>query len=162
MKIRWSGYALLVLAASAAAEPAKLIRSSELRAKPAIDAPVLAKLDEGATVDLLGTEGGWSQIKTADSKKGFVRMLNVRAAAVGSAGSTSGLGALGGVLRTGSTGATPTTGVKGITKEDLERAVRKPAEVAQLERYAVNANDARAAAKAGKLAANANPKLEEQ
>ncbi len=154
MKTYGSGLMLLLAATLASAEPAKLVRSSELRAKAAIDAPVQATLSEGAAVELLSTEGGWSRIKTADGKSGFVRMLNVRPNSAGSNSSPlSGIGILGGVARTGSTGATATTGVKGITKDDLARAEPNPADVAQLERYAVNANDARATAKAGKLVA---------
>lgn len=165
MKHHWSqplgGLALLLAIGSAQAEPATLVRASELRAKPALDATVLATLPEKAQVDLQGNEGGWSKVKTADGKVGYVRLLNVRPNGAGGS-SSNGLATLGTAVKSGSTTSVATTGVKGVTKEDIEHATPNPAEVKQMDRYAANEADARQAAKAGKLVAQNVPLLEDR
>lgn len=133
------------------AEPAMIIRNSEFRAKPLIDAPLLNTLKEGDTVDLIGNEGGWSKIKTADGKIGFVRLLNIRPTSASSGNALGGVDKLGNVVRTGSTGSVATTGVKGITKDDIAQSTPNPEEVKKMESYAATEADARKAAKSVKL-----------
>lgn len=148
------GCALALAAGALQAQTATLARSSELRAKPLLNAPVLATLASGAAVELLGNDGGWSRVRTPDGKVGFVRLLNVRVTgAPGAAGGSAvaGLGTLGNVLRTGSTGAVATTGVKGIDKDDIAKSTPNLAEVDIMERYAVSEAEARKAAKSVKL-----------
>lgn len=165
MKRCWSqplgGLALILAIGSAHSEPATLVRASELRAKPALDAAVLTTLPEKAQVDLQGNEGGWSKVKTADGKVGYVRLLNVRPVGAGGSSGT-GLAALGTAVKSGSTTSVATTGVKGVTKEDIEHATPNPAEVKQMDRYAANEADAKQAAKAGKLTAQTVPLLEDR
>ena len=167
MKRCWSqplgGLALILAIGSAHSEPATLVRASELRAKPALDATVLATLPEKAQVDLQGNEGGWSKVKTADGKVGYVRLLNVRPVGAGSSSSSgTGLAALGTAVKSGSTTSVATTGVKGVTKEDIEHATPNPAEVKQMDRYAANEADAKQSAKVGKLVAQNVALLEDR
>src|SRR5690606_2336037 len=58
--------------------PGTLIRAENLLAKAASDAAVVAPLAANSAVTILGREGGWYQVKTADGKTGWVRMLSVR------------------------------------------------------------------------------------
>lgn len=143
------------------AAPATVVHSSQFRSKPLIDAPILATIAEGESVELLGNDGGWSRIKTSDGKIGFVRLLNIRPVTAGKSNSAAGIGTLGNVVRTGSTGAIATTGVKGMTKDDVAKSTPNPAEVSQMERYAISTDQARNAAKSVKLAEQAVPFLEE-
>ena len=160
MKLKWSGAALLLLATSVSADPATLVRDSDMRAKAAIDAPVVESLLKGNAVDLLSSQGGWSKIKSQKGKSGFVRLLDVRANAESAGGMAAGVGKLGNVVRTGSTGAVATTGVKGVTKEDIEKSTPNYAEVEKLDGFAVSANAARSTAKKNKLVAQTLPYIE--
>lgn len=144
------------------AEPAMIMRSSEFRAKPLIDAPVLKTLSEGDTVDLIGNEGGWSRIKTPDGKIGFVRLLNIRPISASNNNALGGVDKLGNVVRTGSTGSVATTGVKGISKDDIAQSTPNPEEVKKMEAYASTEADARKAAKVAKLTAQSVPFLGEK
>lgn len=155
-----SSLMFVLVQSMANAEPATVVRSSQFRAKPLIDAPLLATIAEGESVELLGNDGGWSRIKTGDGKVGYVRLLNIRPTTSSNGSPVAGIDKLGNVIRTGSTGAIATTGVKGITKDDLAKSTPNPAEVSQLERYAVSADQARKAAKSVKLVAQAVPFLE--
>lgn len=63
-----------------------------------------------------------------------------------------------GATRSGSTGSASTTGAKAgvddpMTKNDIQNATPNPADVAQMERYAVSANEARQIAQANRLKA---------
>lgn len=128
--------ALLCLGAigSLQATPATLIRASDLKAQAFIDATSVASLPSDAALTVLENKGGWSKVRTADGKTGWVRLLNVRvAAAASSSGGT--LAAIGGVIRTGTTKGTATTGVKGLSKEDIARAQPNPQEVSKLDAF---------------------------
>jgi flagellar basal body rod protein FlgF len=120
----------------ALAAPGTVTKDSELRSSPAIDASPKGTVASQAKVDIVATKGGWVQIKTADGKTGWLRLMNVKPAeAKGSGGSLKGLALAGNVARTGSTGSTATTGVKGISKEDLAGAKPNFGELGQLDRY---------------------------
>lgn len=145
---------LLLLALSAgahAAETATLSRDTELRAKPAGDAPVVATLAAKAVVSLQSRTGAWAQVATGDGKSGYVRLLNLRTGS-GQKGE-AGAGALASVFRTGSSGNSVATGVKGLSEEQLTGAEPAPAEVEKLAGYAATDKQARDGAKAAGLAA---------
>src|SRR5437773_388474 len=90
------------------AEPATVIRSTELKKEPATDS---ATLTENTAVDALERRGGWTRVKAA-AAEGWVKMLALRYGAGGGAkqGDT-GLTQLFNVARTGSSGTQVTTGV---------------------------------------------------
>lgn len=161
-KIILPGLMLALASSQLHAEPATVVRSSQLRSKPFVDAPLLSTIAEGESVDLISNEGGWSKIKVADGKIGFIRLLNVRPTKAGNSNTLADINKLGNVVRTGSTGAVATTGVKGITKDDIAKSEPNPAEVKLMESYATSTSDARKAAKSVKLAEQVIPFIEDR
>lgn len=135
----------------ALAEPAALLRDSELRANPRNDAALVQTLKGKAVVDITSRQGAWAQVKTTDGKTGWVRVLNLRTGS-GQKGE-GGLGALASVFKTGSSGNTVSTGVKGLSEEKLKEAQPNEEEAKRLGKQKVNESDARNYAKQGKLAA---------
>ena len=73
-------FAIAALLASclAGAEPATLLRPTELKKEPASDAPTVAPLAEKAKVDVLERKGGWTRVKTESGAEGWVKMLVLR------------------------------------------------------------------------------------
>jgi uncharacterized protein YgiM (DUF1202 family) len=153
MRHAFSTLLLLALSASALAASGIVSRPSELRSKPFSDAPVIATLAEQTEVTIVGSDGGWNEVKTKEGKSGWLRLLNlkVKSSSESSGLSLKGLDELGNVARTGSTASSATTGAKGISKEDLAAAVPNEAELKKLERQRVSAKDAQLYASQHKL-----------
>ena len=154
-------FTLLLLAAglstAAWAENATLTRASDLKAKPFSDATTVTSLPEQSKVNIIGNDGGWTQIRTSSGQSGWVRLLNVRPDRQGDSGASIGksLGTLGNVARTGSTGNTGTTGAKGISKDDLEHAAPNFQEVKRMDQHKVSTKEAERFAKDNRLKAQA-------
>jgi hypothetical protein len=146
---------VLLLPLAALAEPATVIKPSELKQQPATDAATVATLAENTAVDALERKGGWTRIK-APAGEGWVRMLSLRfgAAAPAKAGS-SGLTQLFNVARTGTSGTQVTTGVRGLEADQIAAAQPNPAELAKLEGFAADRAAAEKFAAEGKLAPKA-------
>lgn len=140
---------LLFLPLVAWAEPATVIRATELKADPATDAATVAQLPEKAQVDALERKGGWTRVK-AGSAQGWVKMLALRYDGTAKRGDT-GVAQAFNVARTGSSGTQVTTGVRGLDEEQLAKAQPNPAELAKLDRYAVDRAGANEFAAEGKL-----------
>ncbi|MDP3537627.1 MAG: SH3 domain-containing protein [Azonexus sp.] len=144
--------ALLVSASCLADSPGTLIRSSELKSQPFIDADALASLPESTSLTVLGTQGGWIQVKTVDGKAGWVRLLNVR---IGKpeepATIKKTISQIGGVVRTGTTKSAATTGVKGLSKEDIRDSKPNPMEIRRLEAFKAKPADVEKFATSRKL-----------
>src|SRR4249920_4042499 len=106
---------LLLIPLMCGAEPATVIRATELKSDPASDATTVAQLAENTAVDALERKGGWTRVKTK-SGDGWVKMLALRYGAQGATarGGDSGIGRLFSAARTGSSGTTVTTGVRGL------------------------------------------------
>ncbi|WP_412480637.1 SH3 domain-containing protein [Azonexus sp. IMCC34839] len=137
-----------------------LIRASELKAKPFIDAPTVASLPDNAPVTVVANQGGWSQVKTKDGSTGWVRLLNVKLTKADdgkSDGNT--LSQIGGVIRTGTTKSAATTGAKGLTKEDIANSRPNPSEVQKLETFKLRPVDVDRFAASRKLNAKNVPEL---
>ena len=146
---------LLALPLLAAAEPATLIRATELKQEPATDATTVAKLPENTAVEALQRKGGWTRIK-AGASEGWVRMLALRFGGPGEAKKgDSGLSQLFNVARTGTSGAQVTTGARGLDAEQLANAQPNPAELAKLAGFAADPDAAASFAAKGKLSATA-------
>lgn len=153
--------AAILLAASslvpalAFAEPATVIRATELKKDPATDAPTVAPLAEKARVDALERKGGWTRVKTEAGGEGWVKMLALRYAGTGDAkqGDSGAAQALN-IARGGTSGAQATTGVRGLDPDQLANAKPNPAELKKMEGYAVS-KEAAAGFAAG---ANLQPK----
>lgn len=135
------GLLALLLGGHAVAAPGTIVKQTGVYAKPFLDAPVLASLKEKTTVEILGADGAWTQIRTAEGQTGWVRLLNVRAKAGAGGSALKGLLTAGNVARTGSTGSTATTGAKGISKEDLARAQPNYDETRRLENFRASADE---------------------
>ena len=144
---------LMLAALPAWAATGKVIRNTEIKQRPFLDAPAVAPVKSGTSVTLQNRQGAWLQVKTADGKTGWVKLLNVQTE--GSVSTGQGISqtavALSNLYKTGSSGTTVTTGVKGLSKEQIVKAKPNPAEVEKMKQYAVTAQEAERAAQAQKL-----------
>ena len=151
MKLPWI---FLLLPAVCAADPATLIRATDLKRSPATDAESVVALPANTRVDALERRGGWTRVKAAEGQ-GWVKMLTLRYEGAGSAKSgDSGIAQLFNVARTGSSGTQVTTGVRGLDEQQLANAQPNKAELAKMSRFAVQPDAAAAFAAKGKLSAH--------
>jgi len=144
---------LLLFPLLANAEPATLVRATELKAAPATDAATVASLPENAAVETLERKGGWTRVKGV-AGEGWVRMLALRFGGPGAAKQgESGIAQIFNVARTGTSGTQVTTGARGLDADQLANAQPNPAELAKMKGYAADRAGAEAFAVQGKLAA---------
>ncbi len=136
------------------AEPASVIRATELKSEPATDASTVAQLPENTAVEALQRQGGWTRVKAA-AGEGWVKMLTLRYGSAGSAkkGDT-GIAQIFNVARTGSSGTQVTTGVRGLDEEKLANAQPNPDELEKLNKFAVERPAAASFAAKGKLSSH--------
>jgi len=145
---------VLLFPALALAEPATVIRATELKQSPATDAAGVATLAENAKVDALERKGGWTRVRAEGGAEGWVRMLALRYAGSGEAmQGDAGVAQILNVARTGTSGAQVTTGVRGLDAEQLANAKPNAAELKKMERYAASRDGAEGFAAKGKLSA---------
>jgi hypothetical protein len=146
-------FVLLLLPALSWAEPATLIRATELKKEPATDAATVVELPENTAVDALERKGGWTRVKAGEAQ-GWVKMLALRYGAAGTAkqGDT-GLSQLFNVARTGSSGTQVTTGVRGLEAEQITNAQPNAAELKKMQGFVATGDAAASFAKQGKLQA---------
>jgi hypothetical protein len=142
---------LLCLPLIAWAEPATVVRATELKKEPATDAPTVSELKENTSVDALERRGGWTRVK-AGADEGWVKMLVLRYGTAGRQGE-SGLSQVFNVARTGSSGTQVTTGVRGLEAEQIANARPNTAELQKMQGYAATADGAAAFASQAKLQA---------
>lgn len=149
-------FALLLLVPLVAfAEPATVIRATDLKQEPATDSATVAALPENTSVEALERKSGWTRVKAA-SGEGWVRMLALRfGGATPAKPGASGLTQLFNVARTGTSGTQVTTGVRGLDAEQIANAQPNPAELAKLEKFATDRDAAAGFAAQGKLSATA-------
>ena len=144
---------LLLLPLLALAEPATVIRATDLKQEPATDSATIASLPENTAVDALERKSGWTRVKAAGGE-GWVRMLSLRyGAAAAAKPGASGVTQLFNVARTGTSGTQVTTGVRGLDAEQIVNAQPNPSELAKLENFAAERGAAESFAAQGKLAA---------
>jgi hypothetical protein len=141
---------LLLLPVLALAEPATVIRATDLKQDPASDAATVAALAENAAVDVLERKSGWTRVK-ASNGEGWVRMLSLRFGAAAAKPGATGVNQLFNVARTGTSGTQVTTGVRGLDAEQLATAQPNPAELAKLQQFAADRDAAASFAAQGKL-----------
>lgn len=134
----------------------------DLMATPYRDAKPAGQLPANTTVDILERRGGWLRI-AAQGKTGWAKLHQVRAGEGPSAKkSGEGLAILknvGQTGRSGSQGIVATTGIRGMSAEELKNAKPDPAAVKTVERYRINASQAREYAKAAGLKETSVPAL---
>lgn len=139
---------------AAHADPATVIRATELKKLPATDAETLAALEENATVQTAERRGGWIQVKTDAGASGWVKFLALRFSGAGAAkAGDSGVSQLFNVARGGASGAQVTTGVRGLDAEDISTAQPNAAAVQRMDGFAVSADEAARFAAEGPLQA---------
>ncbi|HXM81606.1 MAG TPA: SH3 domain-containing protein [Burkholderiales bacterium] len=145
---------LVVLPIVCLAEPAVVIRATDLKQEPATDAPTVAALAENAAVDAGERKGGWTRVKAQDGAQGWVKMLLLRYGGPGTAkqGET-GLSQMFNVARTGTSGTTVTTGVRGLDAEQITNAQPNAAELSRMESFAATKEASSGFAKRAKLQA---------
>jgi hypothetical protein len=145
---------LLALPALCLAEPATVIRATELKKAPATDAASLAPLAENAKVEALERKGGWTRVKAPGGAEGWVRMLALRYAGGGAATQgDSGITQIINVARTGTSGTQVATGVRGLDAEQLANAKPNAAELKKMQGYAASREAAAGFAASGRLQA---------
>ena len=138
------GTLLLALAGSAAlAAPGLALKDENMLAQPSATAATIGKMTKGATVDIVAKQGGWLQIKSGKSQ-GWVRLLSVRAGSGGAGG--AGLADVAGAVtqKSDPSRVVAVAGVRGLNEEDLKGAKYNAEEMARLDRYTVNAAQAKA------------------
>jgi hypothetical protein len=158
----WGLLALLYLSAADgfAVETGYVLKATDLKAKPFLDAETVSKLPEKTPLEILTRQGPWMQVKIKDNNKdrvGFVRMLQVRlnvtdtALAATSTGSTATTVAAA-VTRPAGASPTVTTGVRGFDEIGLKNAQPAPAEFEKMVGFAATALQAQEYAQKGQLA----------
>jgi len=143
---------LLLFPFLAHAEPASLVRASDLKAQPASDAATVVELAADAAVDAGERSGGWVRVRTAAGAEGWVKMLALRYGGAAKRGDTGVTQAIN-VARTGASGTQVTTGVRGLDETDIKAARANPAELRKLEGYAESKDASSRFAENGKLKA---------
>jgi hypothetical protein len=136
------------------AEPAALVRPTELKKEPATDAAKVVELPAEAPVDAGKRSGGWIFVRTGAGQEGWVKLLSLRYGGAGAAkkGDTGVVQAIN-VARTGSSGTQVTTGVRGLDDEKIATAQPNAAELKKMEGFAVPASASAQFAEQGKLKA---------
>jgi uncharacterized protein YgiM (DUF1202 family) len=156
MKSLMTMLVLSCIALTASAETAVTTRNTELQAKAQSDAATLATLPANTSVEVVGRQGGWSQVK-ASGKDGWIRLLHLKFNSSGAAsgsGSSDPLAGLNNLLSSGRTSnsATTTQGIKGLTAEKVKDANPDPAEFKKMQGYAVSKSVAQSFSHKNKLA----------
>ncbi len=149
---RLTAWLLLLVPLLCGAEPATVIRATELKQDPASDAAAVAALAENTAVEALERKGGWTRVK-AGGAEGWVRMLSLRYGAAAAKPGDTGVTQLFNVARTGASGTQATTGVRGLDAQQLANARPNPAELAKLQGFAAERSAAAGFAAEGALAA---------
>jgi hypothetical protein len=153
LSVRWALLALLLAAASAAAQPVTLERDSPLYAEPRLDAAQVTQLKQGATGEVTARKGGWLNLNTT-AGSGWLFSFNVRFPSQKAEGSGAGTGsALGRVFGP----QRPTTvvssiGIRGLGEEDLKQASFDAGQMKLLGSYAATKQAAEESARAKELA----------
>ena len=145
---------LLLFPLLAWAEPAVVIRATELKKEPATDAPTVAELAENAAVDAGERKGGWTRVKTPGGSEGWIKMLLLRYGGPGTAkAGDTGLSQMFNVARTGTSGTTVTTGVRGLDAEQISNAQPNAAELGKMASFAATKEASSGFARRAKLQA---------
>ncbi len=134
---------------------AVMLKVDDLRAEPDIKSAGLLRLEKGLRVNLLSSQGGWSQIVSA-GKKGWVRVLSVSADRRDGI-ELSDLGALG---KTPQGKVVAVAGARGLDEETLSVASYSAAEIERLLTYAMDRSAAEQFARAAGLQVRAMPYMD--
>jgi hypothetical protein len=131
-----------------------LLKASELKEKPFIDARTLASLPAQSAVTILERNGGWFRVQAA-AQNGWVRMLNVKVTEGAQNLSTGTDLTQAATLATGRAGSgniVSTSGLRGLSEEELRTAQPDYAQFDKLNSYGVDKASASSYAKSNGLA----------
>jgi hypothetical protein len=138
---------------ASAGQSGTVLRPTELKIKPYLDADAVLALPEKTPVEVLRQQGPW-YFARAKNKEGFVRLLQVRLdptdAAKAEAAAQSTVVT---VARGISGGPIVTSGIRGFSEEELRKAQPNPAELQRMLGYTASADTAAAFAQRGQLTA---------
>lgn len=131
-----------------------MLKTDQIKAEPFNDAKTVAKVAKGDRVYILARQSGWLQV-TVGAKKGWVRMLSVRRGQAAPKDAGKQLSGVAGLAtgRAGTGEVVSSTGVRGLSEEELKAAEFDEAQIKLAESHAASADDAKAFAAQGKLAA---------
>ena len=140
-------FIVCLLATPALAAPGVMLKDEELRTAASATAASAGLMAKGTTVDVLGRQGGWTQISEG-GRKGWVRILSVRSETA--AGTGGGLGGLveAGTKRSDSSRVVAVAGLRGLNEEELKSARFDANELMSLDRYQVDRDAAEQYARA--------------
>lgn len=117
-----------------------LLKESELKERPFIDAATVAKLAAQSKVTIRERSGGWYRVESS-GKSGWVRMLNVKvsegAASLGASSELQQAASLA-TGRAGSGNVVSTSGLRGLDEEQLTSAKPDYAQLDKLDGYGVS------------------------
>jgi glucose/arabinose dehydrogenase len=133
-----------------------VVKATALREKPYLDARVLEVLAPKTPVAVFERHGGWLRVE-ARGRTGWVRLLDVSTVAAAGQRPGADVEAVAGLAtgRAGTGNIVATSGIRGLTPEQLQRAQPDRAELARLERYGIDKDEAAAYARRHGLAARA-------
>lgn len=157
----------LVLAASLltmqayAAETGSALKDDKLRKEPFADAKLTGELKRGESLEIIGKQGAWLNVKTKKSS-GWVRLLAVKRGASGTNTSATSDALKVASGRAGTGKVVATTGIRGLSAQELKSATFNEAEIKQLESYTTSKEQAQQFAASGGLKANNFAYLTEQ
>ena len=109
---------------------AVMLKADALRQSAQTSATVLAQIDKGMRVRLLGSRDGWSEISLS-GRTGWVRVLSVR----GDARDTIALSDLGDLSKKPQGKVVAVAGARGLSEETLKAAAYAEVEVERLQGY---------------------------
>lgn len=128
--------AISLMSSSALAASGTMLKDESLRASASAGAASVGRVAKGATVDILARQGGWTQVAEG-GRKGWVRILSVRATSSGGAADLSGL-IQAGTQRGDASRVVATAGLRGLNEEELKSARFDANELMKLDRYQVD------------------------
>ncbi len=134
--------------------PGTVLRATELKDKPFVDAKTIKKLAPQTSVAVLDRQGGWLQVN-AGGQVGWVRLLHVSTQPPGRGGSAREIESAAKIAtgRAGSGNIVATSGIRGLNEEQLKNAKPAPEELTKLESYGVSPEQAKDYARKHKLEA---------
>jgi hypothetical protein len=124
--------------------PGTLMRGTELRAEPSLDAQILTELPARTAVTIVDRHGGWLAVVTDDAR-GWVRLLHVSSQPPGTHGPIPPELEQAARVATGREGGgniVVTTGTRGLTEEELRQAQANTQELSRMEAQSVDARRA--------------------
>jgi hypothetical protein len=143
---------LFVTCASQAQDLAKLVRDTDLKDKPFIDAATLKSLPEALDVLVLSRKASWLEIQT-DDLTGWVNLFSVRfdSQVQSKEGFFSGMQSLFNLTTTGSSNSSVTTASRGLDEAKFANPSPNPTAFTTMQTFTVSATEAQQFAQAQQL-----------